>query len=107
MVNPFRGEAEILINGASRVMRLSLGVLAELEHAMGAESLVELVERFESGKFRARDVLVLLEAGLKGGLHPTSADELASAEFDGGIVGAAKAAARLLRVTFALPEAGA
>ena len=104
MTNPYRGEVSVELNGKAHVMRLPLGVLAELEESLGAESLVQLVERFEQGAFRARDVLILLAAGLKGAGSEISADLLAVAEFAGGAVGAAKAAARLLRVTFALPD---
>ncbi len=106
MANPYRGEVALELNGAAHVMRLPLGVLAELEESLGAESLVQLVERFEQGAFRARDVLVLLAAGLKGAGSDISAEVLAVADFAGGAVGAAKAAARLLRVTFALPDEG-
>ncbi len=107
MANPYRGEVSVELNGKAHLMRLPLGILAELEESLGAESLVQLVERFEQGAFRAKDVLVLLAAGLKGAGSEISADLLAVAEFAGGAVGAAKAAARLLRVTFALPDEGA
>ncbi len=104
MANPYRGEVELVLDGVAHAMRLPLGILAELEEALGCESLVQLVERFETGGFRAKDVLVLLKAGLKGAGVDLSDDVLALAEFAGGAIGAAKAAARLLRVTFALPD---
>jgi hypothetical protein len=103
MANPYRGEAELTINGTTHPMRLPLGVLAELEAELGCKSLVELAEKFESGRFSARDLLLLIRAGLKGAGVQMPAEVLDLAELAGGAIGAAKAAARLLRVTFALP----
>ncbi|MEM8786766.1 MAG: GTA-gp10 family protein [Pseudomonadota bacterium] len=99
MANPYRGEVALVVDGQSRVARLSLGALAELEAALEADSLVALVERFETGAFSARDLLRLLSAGLG-----MSLEDLAAAEIDGGPMAAARAAAALLKVTFALPE---
>lgn len=100
MANPYRGEVRLVVDGEARVMRLSLGALAELESAMEADCLVDLVARFEEGRYSARDLLALLSAGLG-----VPAVELAAQEIEGGPVAAAQAAARLLAVTFALPEA--
>lgn len=85
-------------------MKLTLGVLAELEAALDEGSLVSMVQRFESGGFSARDVLALLAAGLKGGGHALSASDLANADIDGGPLAAARAAAELLARAFMLPE---
>ena len=98
--NPYRGEVSLVIDGERQVMRLSLGALAVLEDQMGSDTLPDLVERFETGAFRARDILLLLAAGL--GRSPS---EMADCEIEGGPVAAARAAARLLRLTFELPEA--
>lgn len=97
MVNPYRGEAELVIGGKTYVMRLPLSVLAELEAELGAGSLMDLVQRFESGGFSARDLVLLLRAGLRGGGCEVEPD------VDGGPIVAAQAAARLLAVTFAVP----
>ncbi len=104
MVNPYRGESEVLLDGTAYVMRLTLGALAELEAELESDSLMELVERFERGAFKARDLLALLRAGLRGGGLEISAADLLSRQIDGGPVGAARAAARLLKVTFEVPE---
>jgi hypothetical protein len=101
MANPYRGEVDISLGGEVYIMRLTLGVLAELEAEMKSDSLMALVERFESGAFSARDLISLLSAGLKGG----GADPLPGLDIDGGPVVAAQVAARLLRVTFAVPDA--
>ncbi len=103
MSNPWRGEVEIVIDGAPHTMRLTLGALAELEDKLQAESLVDLVERFESGAFRSADVLALLVAGLSGGGTRLDQADLLSADIDGGPMAAAKAAAKLLALAFAEP----
>jgi hypothetical protein len=105
MVNPWCGEVALVIDGERRVMKLTLGALAELEAALGADSLVALVERFEGGKFRTADVLKLLMAGLHGGGHRIEAEALLGAEITGGPGAAARAAAELLARAFAMPAA--
>lgn len=101
-VNPYRGEVALLLNGDAQVMRLDLAALAALETELGADSLVALVQRFEGGKFRAADVIALLLAGLRGGGNSVTRDGLMAANIAGGPLGAARAAAELLRVTFAI-----
>ncbi len=103
MANPYRGEVEILINGKPRVMRLTLGVLAELEEQLECQSLVDLVARFEAGTFRAKDIVTLIRAGLRGGGCAVEDPDLQDMRIDGGLYAAARAAARLLKVTFAVP----
>lgn len=95
------------IDGQRHVMRLTLGALAELEDALEADSLVALIERFETGAFRARDVLALLLAGLRGGGWTGSAADLAQAEIAGGPVAASRAAAELITRAFAGADDGA
>lgn len=97
MANPYRGEVELMVNGQVHVMRLTLGVLAELETELESDSLMGLVQRFENGAFSARDLLALLRAGLRGG--GADVDDL-----NVDPVAAAQAGARLLAVTFAVPE---
>lgn len=103
MANPYAGEVALVINGQPHRLRLTLGALVELEAALGADSLVALVERFESGRFRTADVLKLLLAGLHGAGHPLPAEVLLRAEIGGGPAAAAQAAAALLARAFALP----
>lgn len=104
MANPWAGEVEIVIDGAPRAMKLTLGALAELEASLGEASLLALVERFEGGRFSTRDVLALIVAGLRGGgWADCSPEGLLSADIGGGPVGAARAAAELLARAFALP----
>lgn len=103
-MNPWAGEVAIVIDGRRQVMRLTLGALAELEAAMAADCLVDLVERFEAGRYAARDVIAVLAAGLRGGGWQGEAAALASAEIGGGPVEAARAAALLLARAFAVPR---
>jgi hypothetical protein len=106
MVNPQRGEVAIRVDGRDHVMRLTLGVLAELEERLAARSLLGLAERFETGGVPTAELIALLAAGIRGGGGSVSEDELASACIDGGAVGAMKAAMLLLSRTFR-PEAEA
>lgn len=105
MANPYAGEVRLVIDGQPHVLRLTLGALAELEAAMGADTILALVERFESGQFSSRDVLALIVAGLRGGGWQGQASDLTRAEIAGGIHGAAKAAASLLAYAFTPPPA--
>ena len=74
--------------------------------AIAAGTLVELVERFEAGRFSSRDVLLLIVAGLRGGGWRGTAADLLTVEIGGGPVAAARAAAALLARAFTVPGAG-
>lgn len=103
MANPYAGEVAVTLDGVPHVAKLTLGALAELEAELGAGSLMELAERFETGRFSARDVLVLLAAGLRGGGWAGDARALAAAEIGGGPMAAVRAAAALLARAFTVP----
>ena len=104
MANPWAGEVVLTIDGASHVMKLTLGSLAELEAELKAGTLVELIERFELGQFSTRDVLALVVAGLRGGGWQGRASDLIAAEIEGGPVAAARAAGLLLRRALPCPR---
>lgn len=104
MANPHRGEVELSVDGEMRVMRLTLGALAELEARLKADSLMDMIARFETGGFRVRDLICLITAGLNGGGWRISEADLLRARIDGGPVAAAEAAARLLKLTFMVPS---
>lgn len=104
MANAWTGEVALVIDAEQHVLKLTLGALAELEAELGSSSMVELVERFEAGKFSSRDVLALIVAGLRGGGWQGAAGDLMQAEISGGPMGAARAAAQLLAHAFMLPE---
>lgn len=105
MTNPHAGEVALIVNGERQVLKLTLGALAELEAALGADTLVALIERYENGDFATRDVIALLLAGLRGGGWEGTTADLARADIGGGPIAAAQAAARLLTRAFTLPEA--
>ncbi|WP_135451082.1 MULTISPECIES: gene transfer agent family protein [Tabrizicola] len=104
MANPWTGEVAIWLDGQRHVAKLTLGALAELEAALEAGSLLDLVRRFEERSFSTRDVLALIVAGLRGGGWQGTAADLLQIEIGGGPVGAARTAAELLARAFALPE---
>lgn len=106
MVNPWAGEVAITLDGKAHVAKLTLGALAELEAALDTGSLLDLVERFEGGRFTTRDVLALIVAGLRGGGWQGGPSDLMTVEIGGGPVEAARAAAELLARAFALPGQG-
>lgn len=100
MANPFAGEVAVWLDGQRHVARLTLGALAALESDLGEDSMVTLVERFETGRFASRDVLAVLVAGLKGAGWQGEADDLVSVQIRGGAIAAAQAAAQLLARAF-------
>jgi hypothetical protein len=102
-VNPWAGEVAVVLDGRRHVAKLTLGALAELEASLGDDSLMAMVERFEAGRFSARDVLALLVAGLRGGGWQGSAADLVAVEVAGGPLAAAEAAAQLLARAFVRP----
>jgi len=106
VANPWAGEVALMIDGERHVLRLTLGALAELEAALGTGTLVELVERFESGTFSSRDVLALIVAGLRGGGWRGRAEDLVTARIEGGAAGAVRVAAELLARAFLAPGDG-
>ncbi len=66
MANRHRGEIEADLGGKRRTLVLTLGALAELESAFGADDLVALAERFGAGRLSARDLVRIISAGLRG-----------------------------------------
>jgi len=104
MANPWAGEVALVVDGTRHTLKLTLGALAELEADLASGSLVDLVERFENGAFSTRDVLALIVAGLRGGGWDGTQANLLSADIEGGPLGAAQVAARLLAQAFLTPQ---
>lgn len=98
--NHHRGEVEGVIDGERRILCLTLGALAELETAFGAESLVDLATRFSSGRLKSADLTRILACGLRGGGNRLSDADVAEMAVEGGVAGAAKLVGDLLAVTF-------
>lgn len=104
MSNPRRGEVDLLADGRSLPMRLSLNALAELESSFAVDNLAALGERFGSGQLSARDVIRILGAGLRGAGARMEDGEVAMLAFDEGLAGAIRAAVMLLEATFGAGE---
>ena len=100
MANRHRGEIEAEIGGVRRRLVLTLGALAELEDAFGADDLVALTERFGAGRMKARDLTRIIGAGLRGAGESVSDDEVAAMAIDGGAQGYVHVAAALIAATF-------
>ncbi len=100
MANPFAGEVQLVLDGRAMDLKLTLGALAELEAELGGETALDLIERFESGRFSTQDVLRLIVAGLRGGGWGGTSRDLLSAEIEGGLLQATKVAAQLLARAF-------
>jgi hypothetical protein len=107
MPNLHRGEIEAEIGGARRKLVLTLGALAELESAFGADDMLALAERFGTGRLKARDLVRVIAAGLRGAGENVSDDEVAAMTVADGAAGYVRIAADLIAATFggdATPE---
>jgi hypothetical protein len=100
MPNRHRGEIEAELGGERRTLVLTLGALAELETAFGAEDLVALAERFERGRMSASDAIRIIGAGLRGAGNEIADEEVARLAVTGGATGYAKIVSDLLAATF-------
>lgn len=101
MANAHRGEIEAELSGRPYVLCLTLGALAELEHAYGGEDLIAIAERFEAGRIGASDAIRVIGAGLRGAGNAVSDAEVAAMTAPGGAKGFLAIVVRLLRATFA------
>jgi len=101
MNTPFGdGTITARLGGKTYRLRLTLGALAELEEALGADSLLALVERFERGRFTSRDLIRLITAGLRGAGNAVTEEEVASMTHEDGVQGYVDIASRLLAAAF-------
>ena len=85
MPNPRRGDVAVELGGKRYTLCLTLGALAELEHALGAADLAALGECFAGGRLTARDLLTLLAVALRGGGQTLTDAEVAALPLDSGI----------------------
>lgn len=99
MANRRRGEVAATLAGQRYTLCLTLGALAELESAFGVADLGALAGRFASGRLSSTDLVRLLGAGLRGGGHPLSDQEVGAMPAS-ELGPAAAAIARLLAATF-------
>ncbi len=100
MPNLHRGEIAAVLGGETRTLVLTLGALAELESALGADDLVALSERFAGGRLKARDLIAVIGAGLRGAGASISDEEVARMTVEGSAAGYVRIAAALISATF-------
>lgn len=100
MPNVRRGEIEAELGGTPRRLVLTLGALADLEAHFEAGDLVDLAERFGSGRLAARDLIAVIGAGLRGAGETISDREVAGLAVMGGAAAYARIVSDLLTVTF-------
>lgn len=105
MANRHRGEIEAMLDGRPRTLCLTLGALAELESAFGAEDLPALAARFSGGRLSATDLVRIIGAGLRGAGEAIDDEAVAALRAEGGAGGFARIAADLLTSTFGGGEA--
>ena len=105
MANRRRGEVALQLGGTRYTLCLTLGALAELEDAFGAQDLTALADRFGTGRLSSRDLLTLLAVALRGGGHAMGDAEVANLPLHDGIEPVATALADLLVMTFGGGEA--
>jgi Phage tail tube protein, GTA-gp10 len=100
MANRHRGEIEAELGEKKYTLCLTLGALAEIEHAYGGEDIIALAERFETGRIKASDAIKVIGAGLRGANHQIGDEELAKLSVVGGAAGYLRIVADLLKATF-------
>lgn len=100
MANARRGEIEAVLDGKTHRLVLTLGALAELEHAFGDSDLLALASRFEAGRLSSSDCLKIIGAGLRGAGHAVGDDDVARMQADGGAKGFIEIVVALLNATF-------
>jgi hypothetical protein len=101
MANRHRGEIEAELGGKTYTLVLTLGALAEIEHAYGGEDLLAIAERFETGRIKASDAIKVIGAGLRGAGKAISDEDVAKLSVHGGAAGYLRIVADLLKATFA------
>ena len=100
MANRRRGEISASLDGRDWTLCLTLGALAELEDTFGSDDVTALAERFSQGKFKSRDMIRILGAGLRGAGHTLTDAEVQDMQIEGGAVGFAMLVTELLNITF-------
>jgi hypothetical protein len=101
MANRHRGEIEAELGGQNYTLVLTLGALAEIEHAYGGEDMVAIAERFEGGRIKATDAIKVIGAGLRGAGFNFTDEEVSKLSVAGGAAGYLRIVAELLKATFA------
>ena len=106
MINIHRGEVLACLDGGERRWRLSLGTLAELEHAFGVETLVDLLKLLSSGRLSARHLALIVAAGLRGAGEDVREEDVARMSTEHGAAGFAAIAKALVEASFGAGDHG-
>ncbi|GGK29823.1 gene transfer agent family protein [Salinarimonas ramus] len=106
MANARRGDVAVTIAGRERTLRITLGALAELEDALGAQDLGALAARLAEGRLKARDLVAILGAALRGGGEAIDDREVAAFALEEGVEPLARAAMEALAKAFGAPAQG-
>ncbi|ODR94719.1 transfer Agent [Methyloceanibacter stevinii] len=106
MVNTHRGEIEAVLDGKTYRLCLTLGALAELEHAFGEDDMLAVAERFEAGRIAAADAIRMIGAGLRGAGYEIGDEAVGAMRAPGGAAGFVDIVARLLAATFTAARDG-
>lgn len=100
MANLHRGEIEAVLDGVPYRLCLTLGALADLESAFGAEDMLALAQRFSGGRIAARDAIRIIGAGLRAGGTMIEDAAVGDMRVNAGAAGFVDIVARLLHATF-------
>ncbi len=100
MTNRHRGDVELVLGEQRLRLRLTLNALAELESAFAVGDLTALGQRFESGRFSARDLVALLGAAVRGGGQPLADTDIAAHVTAADLPAVTEAIAKLFAATF-------
>jgi tail tube GTA-gp10-like protein len=82
MLNKARGDVEFIAGNTRHAMRLTLGALAEIEDALGADSLADLAERLK--RLGTGDIAAVASALMRGAGAEISAAEVLKLDTDLG-----------------------
>lgn len=99
MPNRRRGEILLDLGGRRLTLCLTLGALAELEDAFGANGIAALGARFEHGDLSARELIRILAIAARGGGENIEDADIAALPV-GHLSAYVKAVADLFTVTF-------
>jgi hypothetical protein len=100
MANTHRGDVDATLDGTVYRLCLTLGALAELEHAFGNDDMLALAQRFTTGRISAADATRIIGAGLRGAGHDITDDAVTRMQSPAGVPGFLDIVVRLLTATF-------
>jgi hypothetical protein len=104
MANHHRGEIDCAIGGRRLRLCLTLGALAEIEAAFGADGLAGLGERLSNGRIAMRDLIAILAAAARGAGEQIDDDELRALPLGRALPDIVAAVTTLLRLAFAVED---